>query len=74
MFSPRVISEGMRKREFDFGTFGERGVGEKKDSARTQILGEAQPFNRLSGWRRETEEDKETAVRHGVQLQPEEWS
>jgi hypothetical protein len=36
---------GHAQREFDFGAFGELSAGEEKDSAGTEILGEADAFN-----------------------------
>jgi len=39
---------GHAEREFDFGAFGERSVGEEKDSARTEVLGESDAFDGAS--------------------------
>jgi hypothetical protein len=37
------------EREFDLGAFGERSVGEEKNSARTEVLGESDAFHGGSG-------------------------
>ena len=75
MLSPRVISEGMRSVSSISAPSVEWSVGEKEDSARTEILRESNALQaRLRAGGERAEEDKETAVRHGVQLQLEEWS
>jgi len=40
---------GHAEREFDFGAFGERSVGEEKDSARAEVLRESDSFHWGSG-------------------------
>src|SRR5207247_10989402 len=40
---------GHAKSQFDFGAFGQGSVGEEEDSARTEILGKADAFNRSAG-------------------------
>ena len=46
---PQGDLRGHAKGKFNLATFGEGGAGEKKDSARAQILSEAEPFNRCIG-------------------------
>jgi hypothetical protein len=40
---------GHAEGEFDFGAFGEGSAGEKEDSAGTEVLGEADALNGISG-------------------------